>query len=281
MNRTFHMCKNRRKAACETGRCSTAFTLVELLVVVAIIALLISILLPSLTRAKEQARMVACSANLKGLGTGYNFYTNQNNDWYPGSAGWGGDPPTWDHRIRPEIENCELLFCPSDRFDREPWYTARGTDEKNRYPRSYASNICIAYRGPSVYGDGRSPPYSGEVPFTRNGSVYRTTDVEIPAATITLADQWESWYYGSEPQPGIHNDYKGSGLFDGMWSSSVQPPAPSRGITFYHSDSNKANFLFCDGHAIPLPEGHEHLVDTNGNGRNDAGEFYYYKRKKW
>ena len=55
------------------------FTLVELLVVVAIIALLVSILMPSLARAKELARMAVCKANLHGLGRAWQMYWNQNN----------------------------------------------------------------------------------------------------------------------------------------------------------------------------------------------------------
>jgi len=114
------------------------FTLVELLVVISIMSMLMSILLPSLSRAREAGQRAHCFYNLRGLTSAWNVYAADNegklcspktwwND-YPGSPYWVGDGPRWpgndignseqaikDGVLWPYTQSLGLYKCKSDR----------------------------------------------------------------------------------------------------------------------------------------------------------------------
>ena len=74
-----------------------AFTLLELLVVVAIISLLAALLMPALKNARDQAKSIKCMSNLKQLGQAYAMYADDNDDAVAPSPSppWSGAYPEW------------------------------------------------------------------------------------------------------------------------------------------------------------------------------------------
>lgn len=65
-----------------------AFTLIELLVVIGILTVLAALLLSAAARAREQARLVQCSGNLRQLGVAFVLYASDNEHWYPHHGDW-------------------------------------------------------------------------------------------------------------------------------------------------------------------------------------------------
>ncbi len=99
-----------------------AFTLVELLVVISIIAVLAALLLPAISRAKASAQATACVSNLHQIGIALQIYVDGNHNLLPVMRDRSMDTnspatnslPSVDEVLRSELANTNVLRCPAD-----------------------------------------------------------------------------------------------------------------------------------------------------------------------
>jgi len=184
-----------------------AFTLVELLVVIAIIAVLMSVLMPALQKARMQATMAVCLGNQRTMSMAYALYTTDNDDYLvgfhnnPGTAPWtmppmaedgtqltrgstssdgaGGDFATLDDRLRgiragklwPYIEDTDAYHCPGDRRVKEGTYL--GSSLVHRLYLTYTIQVGL-----------NAAPWG----------VSRMTEINNPGTTFAFVEQYyDGW----------------------------------------------------------------------------------------
>ncbi len=181
-----------------------AFTLIELLVVVAIIAVLISILLPVSTQSRGMARQVACMSNLRQIGNATMFYSQEHNEflpracdlWYPVLINYVdlpyqlGPPSNWGNIAKGKIPS--VLYCPNDP-DPYPWpwmgfsrleitsYMANGTDTSRAMGGGALLQIGL-FGGKGKITDPASP--SDCMLIGENCNYDRVLDCDHPAVNI-------------------------------------------------------------------------------------------------
>lgn len=112
--------------SCDRSRlpkCFPAFTLVEMLVVIAVLGVLAALLLPALSRGKEAARATACISNLRQIGLALQIYVDNHRNRLPVMRDREADTnsaptnalPSVDVVLKTELGNLNVLRCPSDR----------------------------------------------------------------------------------------------------------------------------------------------------------------------
>jgi prepilin-type N-terminal cleavage/methylation domain-containing protein len=219
-----------------------SFTLVELLVVMAVIGILASMILGALSVAKEKAKSISCKNNLKQIGLGMNLYINDYNGAYP-TARWGVAPRVrWQNSIGSNIGGSAL--DPSQESD------AAGTNvitnnifkcpavEKSRYqldPVIFPGKKREDYLRTGSYGYN----WATFGPFHLDNTVIRKYPINVqripqPASTILAADSFGD-KNKSENRPHSYT-LDGPVQLNGRWGTAAgQTPADPRHKKFFNS----------------------------------------------
>ena len=178
------------------------FTMIELLTVTAIIALLMSLLLPSLSAARDAARRVACLSNTRQLATAWTLYAHDHADhamplaYFEFADTRGGDNIFWfgsdgavtgrvDHArgiLTPYLDNAlgegSVYECPS-----QPWGTYAPQTRTNQFTTTYGYNGYYL-SPPKTPGWGGSFGPIGRKPWQRLDTIERPTELMVFADTL-------------------------------------------------------------------------------------------------
>lgn len=169
----------------------TGFTLIELLVVIAIIAILAAILFPVFAQAREQARRITCTSNVKNFGLAFLMYNQDYDETFVTqfNADSLNDRGEFQYLLQPYIKNRQIVYCPS----RNLYGCDTSVDPSGR---------CIGYApnfGIYSYMNGNGLFHQREnAPNPPGDSMWRgraMADFVHPAETIMIGDTNDSNMY--------------------------------------------------------------------------------------
>lgn len=217
-----------------TRDCRVGYTLVEILIVIAIIAILAAIILPLLSKSKEKATASQCVSNMKQLGAAFSMYAQDWDDWWPNPGGLPGDYAYWSQTGMGGLE-----AYINQRGVNSVWCCPVLKQWNGRYaPRSYSMNSYL-----------RNPPDIEYPTCVYLIGGIALSSIEEPSNTVLL---FEGYHLMSGYEDTVDYIYRCgnwtcvSGYADGI-QHTVNSGRP------WHI--NTSNFLYCDNHVKARPPG--------------------------